>query len=235
MGKILFVYHNELEEGYMPASLAVLGGVMKRDGIETRLFDTSFLKDMHSDLPENDRQARERTGQEKRVPGYNPERREVDLTQKFMDCVRDFKPDLIAATSTSYEFGSLIKFITPAKREFNVPVIVGGSHATMAPEDVISYDGVDIVCRGEGEIAFSELVRRIKQGKEYSNIPNLWVRGSNGKVIRNPVGPLIDMDDLPDPDWDLFDSRHRIRPFQGELKNYGFFCFVRKGQITNFE
>jgi len=227
MGKVLFVYHNELEEGFMPASLAVLGGVLKSRGVETKLFDTSFWRDINSKLIENDRQVREKTGEFKKVPGFNPLREIVDIKKKFLETVEEFKPDLIAATSTSYEFNSLIDFILPAKKKFNIPLIVGGSHTTVFPEKAISKTGVDIICVGEGEIALAELIKRIEQGNEFNDIPNLWVKNSDGTITKNPVCPQIEMDDLPEPDWDLFDPRHRIRPFEGELKNYGFFEISR--------
>jgi len=227
MPKVLFVYHNELEEGFMPASLAVLGGVMKAAGVESKLFDTSFWKDKNSKIKENDRQVREKTGEFKKVSGFNPEREVVDLKEKFLEVVEEFKPDLIAATSTSYEFNSLIDFMLPAKNKFNILVIVGGSHTTVAPEKAIQKEGVDIVCVGEGEKALLELAKRIEQKQSFNDIPNLWVKTPAGEVIKNDVAPQIEMDDLPEPDWDLFDARHRARPFEGELKNYGFFEISR--------
>jgi anaerobic magnesium-protoporphyrin IX monomethyl ester cyclase len=227
MVKVLFVYHNELEEGFMPASLAVLGGVMKRDGIETKLFDTSFWRDISSKLVENDREIRERTGEFKKVLGYNPEREIVDIKKRFYESVKNFKPDLIAATSTSYEFNSLIDFMSPTKKRFDLPLIVGGSHATVFPEKAICKEEVDMICVGEGEVALSELVKRLEKKRDFTDIPNLWVKNSNGEIIKNKVGTQVEMDDLPEPDWDIFDSRHSIRPFEGELKNYGFFEISR--------
>ena len=227
MKKILFVYHNELEEGFMPASLAVLGGVAKQAGLESRLFDTSFLRDKNSTLLENDRETRERTGELKRVEGYNPQRELVDIAEKFEEMLENFRPDLIAATSTSYEFNSLMDFVLPAKNKFNIPLIVGGAHATVTPDRVIQTEGVDMICIGEGERALLELIKRIGNKRDFEDIQNLWVKNSHGEIIKNKIGPLIQMDDLPDPDWDLFDSRHRVRPFEGELKSYGFFEMSR--------
>ncbi len=226
MSRVLFVYHNELEEGFIPLSIAVLGGVAKKQGLETKVFDTSFWRDENSDIIENDREAKERTGQEKSVKGYNPQREVVNLREKFAEVVETFRPDLIAATSTSYEFNSMIDFIGPAKSRRNIPLIVGGSHPTMAPEETISHPEVDMLCRGEGETAFLELIQRMPLGKDCSNIPNLWVKTPSG-IVRNKLGPLMKMDDLPDPDWDLFDLRHMVRPFQGELRKNGYFEFSR--------
>ncbi len=224
--KVLFVYHNELEEGFMPASISSLGGITRDLNVESKLFDTSFWKDKDSNIPENDRQVRERTGEVKRVEGFDLERETIDIKERFYKTVEEYHPDLIAATSTSYEFDSLVDFILPAKTIFNIPLIIGGAHPTVAPERAINKEGVDMICRGEGEIAFSELLKRMEKGEDFYDIQNLWIK-KDGRIIKNKIGNLIEMDNLPIPNWDLFDERHRMRPFEGELKNYGFFEISR--------
>ncbi|MFH1711449.1 MAG: radical SAM protein [Nanoarchaeota archaeon] len=223
MVRVLFIYHNEIEESFMPLSLAYLGGAAKKEGVETRLFDTSFWRDVNSDVGESDRQVRERTGEYKRVEGYNPQRETVNINEKFMQAVEEFRPDLLAATSTSYEFRSLVDMVSEVKRRFNIPLIVGGPHPTVAPMKSLESPEVDMICIGEGEAAFAELLKRMKQKKDYSDIPNLWIRTPEGHIVKNGLGALMNMDDLPEPDWDLFNEKHRQRPFEGKLMNYGFF------------
>ena len=103
MTKVLFIYENQIEEAFMPGSLAVLGGVAKKLGVETKLFDTSFWKDINSDILETDRQVRERTGEDKKVKGYDPVRKLMDIKKEFAQIVSSYQPDLIAATATYYE------------------------------------------------------------------------------------------------------------------------------------
>jgi len=224
--KVLFIYHNRVEDGYMPQSLAILGGMMRDGGIETKLFDTTFYRDKNCPFGQSDREIREnqQAGGFKKIEGFDFKREEVDLKEKFREVVESYRPDLVAATSTSFEFNSLLDFVTPVTREMAIPFMVGGSHATVVPEKAISKEGVDIICRGEGEKALLELARRIEKRKTFYDIPSLWLKNSGGKIIRNRVGaPIEKMDDLPESDWDLIDSRHRIRPFEGEIKSYGWF------------
>jgi len=224
MPKVLFVYHNAFEEGYMPLAIASLAGMMKENGVEAKLFDTSFWRDINSDITESNREVREKLGGYKKVEGFNPQRELVDIKQKFRETVMEFKPDLIAATSTSHEFNSLVEFIEPTKKEFNIPVILGGSHPTSVPEKVLKKEGVDIVCIGEGENPLLELVRRMERGADITTISSLWVKTLGGEIVKNQVRRQSDnLDDLPEPDWDILDKRHRVRPFEGELKQYGFF------------
>ena len=76
-------------------------------------------------------------------------------------------------------------------------VIWGGIHPTLSPETCIQE--ADMLCIGEGEDAFSELVTALRDEADYRSIQNLWIN-SNGTVTRNPMRPLIqDLDRLPFP------------------------------------
>ncbi|MCX8012509.1 MAG: B12-binding domain-containing radical SAM protein, partial [Desulfobacterota bacterium] len=93
--------------------------------------------------------------------------------------------------------------------EFNIPIIGGGIHATADPEGVMASGYFDFVCIGEGETALSDLVTRLEKGVDYTDIPNLWVN-FNGKVIKNKVGPFIDLAKLPPKDYEIFDFQKMI-------------------------
>ena len=117
---------------------------------------------------------------------------------------KDFQPKLIAMTTATNDYNyakhiiSLLKFI-------DVPMIVGGFHPTVAPQDTIK--DFDFVCVGEGEEAIVEFADAIENNKDYTQIQNLWVKKGN-EIIKNPVRPLIqDLDKLPLPDRSIYDYK----------------------------
>ncbi len=73
--------------------------------------------------------------------------------------------------STSQRASRIISFL---KKNLNVPVVYGGVHATISPEDCIRV--ADIVCVGEGEGAIIDLVKAAEKGKNFDKIKNLWIR-----------------------------------------------------------
>jgi radical SAM superfamily enzyme YgiQ (UPF0313 family) len=97
-------------------------------------------------------------------------------------------------------------------RGCQVPVILGGLHATFAPEDVLRHPGIDYVCLGEGEQALQELMDALAtQGHEATarqvrlgRVANLWARGGLKPGLRPPFEPL---DALPFAARDLLDER----------------------------
>ena len=98
--------------------------------------------------------------------------------------------------------------------------LFGGPHPTFFPE-MIEHEGVDGICVGEGEYATLDLLNALQADAEITGIPN-WHFKFNGKIVRNPVRPLLtseQLDELPFPDRDLLynvhpaSRRNKIRPF----------------------
>jgi len=221
--KVLFVYHNDLEDGFIHPALAILGGQMEANGINHMLYDTSFKRDINSPLKESVRELRERIGEEK-AADYTPTRKLVDLAEDFRQTVEEFRPDLIALSSTSYDFNAATAFILPAKKEFGIPVIVGGPHAMVAPERAIANPAIDVACVGEGEVPLLELIQRINTGDNVVGINSLWFKDPDSEAIyKNPKSPGIEsLDSLPLPDWGMFDKRHIERPWMGKARRQGY-------------
>lgn len=119
-----------------------------------------------------------------------------------------FTPDLIGVTSTTDQFPLARKLIACIAEILPVPIILGGIHPTVCPEESIALPGVTAVCIGEGESVILDIVEQLKVDRNFTKIPNLWVRQSTGSIIRNAIRPLIeDLNNLPFPDRDLFDYR----------------------------
>ena len=115
-----------------------------------------------------------------------------------------FKPDVLAvstATNTYLPVKNLVQYL---KLNLGVQVVLGGFHATTAPEHVIKEQCFDYICRGEGEEAFSEFLNNFDNKPKLLKTRNFWFK-QNNKIIRNPVRPpMKDLDKLPFPDKGLF-------------------------------
>lgn len=109
--------------------------------------------------------------------------------------------DLIGVSFMTNYFDAAVQITEKIKRCLDIPIIWGGAHPTVKPEDCFNY--VDMVCIGEGEEAMAELLQKMSDGKPYYDIQNLWIR-DNGGVRRNGIRPLIrNLDSIPFYDFDL--------------------------------
>ena len=85
---------------------------------------------------------------------------------KWLDKVREYAPDVVCYSVTTgmhlylAEINRKVKQILP-----NSLSVFGGPHATFSPE-YVEGEGIDAICRGEGEEAIVELLNRLRDGQD---------------------------------------------------------------------
>lgn len=85
-----------------------------------------------------------------------------------------------------------------------IPVVWGGVHPTLLPEQTLAEPYIDAVVRGDGEHTMRELVRGLAAGRGCGGIAGVSWREPSGAVRHNPDRPPItDLESLPDPAWHL--------------------------------
>lgn len=97
------------------------------------------------------------------------------------------------------EVAKAVKAIAP-----KFPVIFGGWHPTLMPDETLAEPYVDIVVRGQGEITICELAKALSEKKSLRNVAGIsW----KIDVLRthNPDRPVEPLEDLPMPAYDLMD------------------------------
>ncbi len=106
------------------------------------------------------------------------------------------RPDLIGIALTTPTAAVSREITARLKREFpRLPVIWGGIHPTINPEECIPH--TDMICLGEGEHPMVELAR----DPERTDIVGIWFN-RNGTIIRNPIRPLEqNLDVFPYASW----------------------------------
>jgi anaerobic magnesium-protoporphyrin IX monomethyl ester cyclase len=127
----------------------------------------------------------------------------VSHTPNLIDAIRQYDPGLVAFSALTGVHHSIQRLALSIKQHLNVPIIVGGPHPTYSPE-MILQPGIDIVCRGEGELAMLELADAMERGQDVTRIRNLHVKTRNGTIHRNDIRPAVPLDELPPPDRELY-------------------------------
>jgi radical SAM superfamily enzyme YgiQ (UPF0313 family) len=97
------------------------------------------------------------------VAALTPPRWQVRLVDEVLEEIpAGDEPDLVALTSLSITVPRAYE-IAREYRERGVPVVMGGVHATLVPDEVQRY--VDVVFRGEAEGAWPALIRDFEAGE----------------------------------------------------------------------
>ena len=137
--------------------------------------------------------------------GHNVALSELSI-KKLKKDIESFKPDVLAYSIMSCNSDIAFRINSTLKKEHDFLSVFGGPHATYFPE-TIEVDGVDAICRGEGESAFVNFLNRMEKGNAYHETPNFWVK-RDGEITKNEVRPLTkDLDSIPTADHALFYER----------------------------
>ncbi len=151
--------------------------------------------------------------------------------QLLLEKLGEIRPDLIGISMTTPTAAAGREIAEQIRREFpRVPIVAGGIHPTIAPEQCIEW--ADIVCVGEGEYTMAE----IAADPERLDIAGVWRRKADGEVIRNPIRPLEqNLDLFPFPVWGENECRidwNQILPLPAENRPYFrgiYFIMTQRG------
>ncbi|MBN1356881.1 cobalamin-dependent protein [bacterium] len=150
------------------------------------------------------------------LPGEFNQVETREETRKIARWIGGFEPDLIGFSLMSSHMVRTVNLHRAIRETVQCPIIWGGIHPTLQPEECLEY--ADMVCMGEGEYPMLDLVGELAAGKQPGNIPNIWLK--TGKTIRRT--PLrertADLDELPWPDHDA--ETHHIH-FNGGIGPVG--------------
>lgn len=117
-----------------------------------------------------------------------------------------FGPDVVGMSIVSLYFDYAKEIAGQVKRRRDVPIIVGGFQATMAPEETMGVKDFDALCIGDGEYTMEEYLQALEGGRDLESVKGIWFRRDGG-IVRNEMRPHIDdLDCLPVPNYDLFDD-----------------------------
>ncbi len=91
----------------------------------------------------------------------------------------------------------LVKSIDPS-----VPVIWGGWHPSILPEQCLREGLADVCVKGQGELTFLELVEALSAGKGFGAIEGICYL-HEGKFRENPPRKFVDVNHFPSYDYSL--------------------------------
>lgn len=142
----------------------------------------------------------------------------------FIKTIRDINPDIVGFSCTTGIHSYALEDARNIKKCLpDIITVMGGAHPTFCP-DIINQEGLDIVCRGEGEEAVLELCNCIDLHSDYTDIQNLWVK-NKGEIYKNELRPLIsDLDKLPFADRKHYENYKIMKTMTGLFISPGRGC-----------
>ena len=178
----------------MPPAIATFSAILKKEGHEIAVFDTTYYSTDHGNNSDGTKE------EGLNVVPFSKEmvkRGLIPKTTRWQDDIKKqieaFNPDLIGLSTTEDMWELGVKLLSEIKyyiEKNKTPVIAGGVFPTFAPDICINNELVDMVCVGEGENALIDLCKKIQNKEDYTDVTNLWIK-RDGKIIKKILLPNL--------------------------------------------
>ncbi|MFH1508135.1 MAG: radical SAM protein [Candidatus Omnitrophota bacterium] len=177
---------DENKQYWPPLGLAYIAAVLRQKGHKVQILDRDYIMRKHNF--------------------------DFEATDKVtLDMIRDFSSGIVGFSATTPNVSDVDAFSRQVKAmDASILTVIGGPHCVGEPEDTLRIcAGIDLLVRGEGEIAMSDIAR----GVDLSLISGLTYRQGNNTFHSNQDSQLIEsLDGLPMPARDLLDMKFYTRP-----------------------
>lgn len=87
----------------------------------------------------------------------------------------------------------------------DLPVIFGGWHSSLVPEQTMTDARVSMIIRGQGELTLLEVAQRLASGEPVTGVRGVTRRGDRGGCVHELERPVENLNRLPVPAYHLSD------------------------------
>ncbi len=145
--------------------------------------------------------------------GYDVIAIDERFEENYEDCLRNSLDRAIClgvSVMTGYQIHGGLKASSFVKRmKEDIPVVWGGWHPSLLPEETLENRNIDIVVRGQGERTMLELVEALKNDNELEPIEGISYK-KNGSIVSNRPREFQDVNSFQPLRFDLIDIERYI-------------------------
>ncbi len=141
-----------------------------------------------------------------------------NLKSDFKKKINDFNPNAVIFSTVVEDTRPQLEELLSVMKDFpKISHIAGGVYTIMAPEQAINNQNIQCIGTGEGEEVIQEFCESVHSGiHRPTNIKGTWARTEDGRIVKNPSSPLVDINKYL-PDYSLFDDRRFLRPLGAKV------------------
>ena len=182
--KVLLVYPNLPLMLVPPLSMAIFTSVLKTEGYDVELFDTtSYVPEEVNSSPQNRTiylQARDFSDEDDLGVSIK-----TSLIADYVNKVEEYKPDLIIYSVVEDPFPKALSMMQALERiNHKFISLVGGVLPTADPLYVLSHKEINFISKGEGEKTIIDVAEAIRKNKSLKIFEVHILRMSLVKFIR---------------------------------------------------
>lgn len=186
-----------------PLGLCYIAAVLEEQGYEVSIYNADYKKGL---------QLTSTSDMTAKYEEYLRVLKDLNhpLWEEVSAVISKQSPDIVGISVMTAKYGSALNVSRLVKRfNPNIPVVWGGIHPTILPDDTLKNNDVDIIVRGEGEYTFLELIENLDNLNKVLGISYK----QNDEIVHNENRPLIEnLDELPFPARHLILGKENYHP-----------------------
>jgi len=137
---------------------------------------------------------------------------QTDTPKALREALVEFNPEIIGISVRNIDdqnmenprflLESVKEVVITCRKYCDATIVLGGAGYSIFPQATLDYLKADIGVQGEGESAFLTLLKRLRDKKDFSEIPGLYLPGQTHRRKSGYITSLTDIS-LPLPDVHL--------------------------------
>jgi len=146
----------------------------------------------------------------------------LDYWRKTLHPWRKKRPRCVALCTTFILGAEYLKTLVSLIRQAlpDSKLLVGGYYYATNAKQFLGIDA-DVMCVGEGEVRFPQIVQAIRDGRPLDGIPGLYIRRGDGSLVFTGNAEPLVLDDVQPPNWGVAPRIQPPLPVDQPLQ-YGF-------------
>jgi anaerobic magnesium-protoporphyrin IX monomethyl ester cyclase len=136
----------------------------------------------------------------------------TEKDEKIVEGILREKPDAVGFTVTTPQITRGISLGRVLREKSTVPIIFGGVHTTVLPEEVLSKDFVNYVVVGEGEKTIEELIDSIEGKIDLKDVNGIGYKENRDLKFTDPRPLIENLDEINFPARYLLPSKWYFAP-----------------------
>jgi radical SAM superfamily enzyme YgiQ (UPF0313 family) len=177
--RVLFISANreDINMPTLPMGMGCVAAATQKDGHDVRFVDLLSADDIRAVI-------------NKTIDAFAPQVIGISI-RNIDDQVMD---------STQFMLDQAKEAVALCRTRSPAPIVLGGAGYSIFPQSALAYVDADMGIQGEGETAFTVLLKHIEQQADLSKVPGLYLPGRGLQVKRTYIK---DLDRLPFPEPSL--------------------------------
>ncbi len=132
-----------------------------------------------------------------------------ESVQRIVDRISKEKPDAVGFSVLTPVVPMVSKIVSGIRRTCpDTLVFWGNIHANVFPDTILREDLADVIVFGEGEMTSLQLIHCLAEDGDLSKVDGIAFKRDGEVKFTKPRQPIIDLDSLPYPSWDLLDFEY---------------------------